>query len=88
MKMKEVVAALVGLSTDQVTRIVDAVNATREAEQALAEVEPAKKRRGRKPGRKPGVKPAPEKAAPKVAKPKAAAPKPEPKKKNAFIEGS
>lgn len=66
MKTVEVVATLAGLTEEQVNTIVDVVNYTRTANEALAGLEP-KKRRGRKPGVKNAVK-APAKAAPAPAK--------------------
>lgn len=70
MKTVEVVATLAGLTAEQVNTIVDVVNHTRAANEALAGLEP-KKRRGRKPGVKNAVK-APAKAAPAPAKKSAA----------------
>ena len=62
MKTIEVVAALAGLTEEQVNTIVEVVNNTRLVNSGLASLEPAKKRRGRKPGVKNTPKPAPAKA--------------------------
>lgn len=70
MKTVEVVATLAGLTEEQVSTIVDVVNHTRAANEALAGLEP-KKRRGRKPGVKNVVK-AQAKVVPAPAKKSAA----------------
>jgi hypothetical protein len=74
MKNSELVAALAGLSTETVETLVGAANNQREADAALASLEPKKARRGRKPKAKEAVK------AAKPAAPKKSAGKPATKK--------
>lgn len=65
MKTSEIVAALAAHDADTVASIVNAAEHTREANSLLAGLEPAKKRRGRKPGTKNKVKAVVVKPSPK-----------------------
>ena len=70
MKTSELVTALAALDEVTVQSIVKVADLTREANGVIASLEPAKKRRGRKPGVKVAAK-----AAAKVAPKKVAAKK-------------